>query len=444
MNRDDPGHIDNESILDRFIDDLALEKKPEAYQSGPVDPEMEKMFETVRAIRRLRGGRRRKKTGSRRRVGGLAAIAAALLLAVVGLNMLPGLNLPWPWMGRPGIVEAAVKAYEELHGYSGVFEIRDERDGVVRSLETVTIQYQKPRRYAAVHSFNGYELRYTSDGEKMIAYEYGAVTVENLFPEKELWRYHIGTVVRELSGAEKVEMMGTETIFGREAELLRYFYPGSGPGEYGQVWIDSATWLPLRKELFHPDGSVLVVEFRELAVNPHIDPAVFEWTLPEDRDVVELNRPCNLDRVIEAWPDVGNILPPVYSEMKFERAGVLDYDLFDYVLRFRGEAEWDFLDIYYTGVPREFAYERHSKFGLLGDGYVELNPGAWNVFERYHGSSRAARWVTEEFEVFMVSSRGIDFLQLLLEKLAQHEIRFKTLHEMKEHGLEPVTEKEGH
>ena len=447
MDSCDPGRNHSETNVNRFIDDLNAEKKPTAYQSAPVDPELEKLFETVRAVRRLKKASQRKESFvSRHGLKGLAALAAAVVLVVLSLSLiqLPELNLAWPGVPQSGIVEAAVKAYEELESYSGIFEIRSERDGVVDSLETVTIQYQKPNRYAAVHNFNGFELRYISDGDKMMADEHAEVTVENIFPEKELWRYHIGTVIRELAEAETVETLGNETLFDRDAELLRYFYHESGPGEYGQVWIDSATYLPLRKELYHPDGSVLVVEFKELEINPQLDAETFAWELPDEKPVTELNRPGTLEQVIAVWPEVEHILPVINEQMSLNKTGLLDYDLFDYVLRFQGDAENDFLDIYYTVTPREFYYERHSKLGLLGDGYVELNPSAWNVFERYFGSASTARWVTADYEVFMVSSRRIDFLQPLLEELSRDEMQIKTVSEMRAIGLEPVFEREGH
>lgn len=442
--RIDHGHDHDEAALDQFIDDLGEEKEPRVYQSGPVDPEMEKLFETVRAVRRLRGRRPGKATG-RRRVGGWIA-AAALLLVVLGLSVirLPGVDLAWPGTRRAGIVEAAAKAYEELHSYSGVFEIRNERDGAVENLERVEIRYQKPGRYFAVHRSGDYEQRFVSDGEKMIADAYGEVTVENLFPEKELWRYHIGTVIRELARAETVETLGTETLFGREAVLLKYCYPDSGPGEYGRVWIDSATYLPLRKELFHPDGSVLVVEFKELAINPPLEAADFAWTPPEGVAVTVLNHTVPLEQVKESWPEVEKLLPAIEAEMELAKAGRPGDGFFEYVLRFLGETEHDYLDLYYTTSPREFAFDRHAKFGLLGEGYVELNPNAWNVFKLYTGGSRTARWVTGGGDVFIVSSRGVDYLQALLEELSGQKAIFKTYEEMIELGLEPVIEKEGH
>lgn len=447
MSKFDSDLNNKETVIDQFIDDLNEEKRPAAYQAGTVDPEMEKLFETVRAVRRLeQGSRSREKAYERPRVKGWLAVAAAMLLVVLSLSILqfPGLDLALPGVKRGGIVEASAIAYEELYSYSGIFEIRSERDGTVDFSETITIQYQKPNKYVAVHRFNGLEQRYVSDGEKMIADEYGRVTIENLFPEKELWRYHIGTVIHELGQAETVETLGSDTLFGREAELLRYYYPDSGPGEYVQVWIDSATYLPLRKELFHPDGSALVVEFKELTVNPQLDSDVFSWILPEGKEVTELNRTGTLEQVKEVWPEVETILPAIYAEMELQRVGVLDYDLFDYVLRFKGESSYDFLDIYYTAVPQEFKFYRQGKFGLLGEGYVELNPSAWNVFERYLGASRTARWLTLDYEIYMVSSRSVDYLQSLLEELAQETVQLKTAEEMIERGLDPVTEKEGH
>jgi len=447
LSRFDSDWNNNETVIDQFIDDLNEEKKPAAYQAGPVDHEMEKLFETVRAVRRLeQRSRSKEKVYKRPRVKGWLAVAAALLLVVLGLSILqlPGLDLALPGVQPGGIVEASARAYEELNSYSGVFEIRSERDGTVDFLETITVQYQKPNKYVAVHRFDGHEQRYVSDGEKMIADEYERVTIENLFPEKELWRYHIGTVIRELGQAETVETLGSDTLFGREAELLRYQYPNSGPGEYMQIWIDSATYLPLRKELFHPDGSVLVVEFKELKVNPQLDSDVFSWVLPEGKEVTELNRAGTLEQVKEVWPEVEAILPVVYAEMELQRVGVLNYDLFDYVLRFKGESAYDFLDIYYTTAPQEFNFYSQGKFGLLGEGYVELNPSAWNVFERYLGASRTARWLTLDYEIYMVSSRSVDYLQSLLEELAQEIVQLKTVEEMIERGLEPVTEKEGH
>lgn len=398
--------------VDDFIDDLTREKKPRAYSLDTVDPEMEKMFETIRAVKRLRESRPAQNFFRTRLFKGMVTAAAALLLTV-GL-----LNLPGP--KEFNIVHAVVKAYEELQSYSGVAEIRSERNGEVDFLETIDIQYKKPFKYSAYHRYNGYEVRYISDGEKLAVMEPSLVTVENIFPEKELWRYHIGTAVWELQEAAEVNTLGTETLFGREVTVLEYRYTGDSVSH--QMWIDKATNLPLRKVLNHPEGSVLVVEFKELQINPVLADDLFSWTLPQGANVRELNRAGTLEEIKRIWPEASRlpeILPP---EMKLKKAGILDNDLYEYVLRFQGAGEKDYIDVFYTTKPVESASLPGAEYGRLAGGSVYLNAKAWNVFENYIGESRTARWVTDEAAVLIVSSREISQLQHILEQLSGEKI----------------------
>jgi len=248
-----------------------------------------------------------------------------------------------PGVKEVNIVHAVVKAYEELQSYSGVTEIRSERDGKVEFLETIEIQYKKPFKYSAFHSYDGFEMRYISDGDKLAVMEPNIITVDNLFPEKELWRYHIGTAVWELEEAAEVNITGTETLFGREAAVLEYRF--AGDSEFHQMWIDKATNLPLRKILNHPEGSRLVVEFKELQVNPALDDDLFAWVLPQNVNTRELNRTASLEEIMEHWPEA-SILPGALPEgMTLVKAGILENDLYEYVLRFQGAREKDFMDI---------------------------------------------------------------------------------------------------
>jgi outer membrane lipoprotein-sorting protein len=407
--------------VDDFIEDLIKEKKPRAYSTGPVDREMEKMFETIRAVKRLKESLSESKTAqSFPRTGlfktrlfkGLVASAAALLLAI-GLFNLSGVE-------DVNIVHAVVKAYQELQSYSGTAEIRSERNGEVEFLETIEIQYKKPFQYSACHRYNGYEVRYVSDGEKLAVIEPSAATVENVFPEKELWRYHIGTSVWELQKAEEVNVLGTEALFGRETTVLEYRFIGDSV--WHQVWIDKATNLPLRKILNHPEESVLVVEFQELQINPPLSDDLFTWILTDDIEVRELNRAGTLEEVTRFWPAASRlpgILPP---EMELKKAGILQNDLYEYVLRFRGFDEKDFVDVFYTSKPGESPSLPGAESGTLAGGRVYLAPRAWNVFENYFGESTTARWITDNAEVFIVSSRDISELGRILEELAGEEI----------------------
>lgn len=403
--------------VDHFIEDLLQDKKPRAYQEGNVDPEMEKMFASVRAVKKLRKGKpAARRLLSSRWVRAMVA-AAAMILLITGLLNFPGQE-------EVNIVHAVVRAYEELQSYSGVTEIRSERNGEIEFLETIEIQYKKPFKYRAHHSYNGFKKQYISDGEKLAEIEPDRVTVENIFPEKELWRYHIGKSVRELEYAVEVNTLGTETLFGREATVLEYRY--AGEEVYNQMWIDKATKLPLRKVMNHPEGSKLVVEFKELEINPQLEDEIFNWTLPQGIKVRELNRTADIEEVIKAWPETTKLLNILPEEMELKLAGVLYNDLYEYILRFQGTNEIDFLDVYYTTTPPEFTFLPEIELKRLAGGYVDFDSSVLHVSNRYFEESRIVRWITDEAEVFIVSSQHRNTAELLsiLEELAGEKIEY--------------------
>ncbi len=433
-----------EDKIHQFIEDLNREKKPEVYRSEEaMNTDLEEMFETIRAVKRLKQGR--KATLHQRILGSkgmkVAAAAAAFVL-VIAMSIF---NLTGPKNGN--IVQAVVKAYEDLQSYSGVVEIRSERNGRIDFQETIDIQYKKPYQYTAHHRYDGVEKKYISDGKRLVTlFPNNIAEVENMFPEREIWRYHIGTTVWELEKAEEVNILGTEEMLGRSATALEYRY--AGQEEYNKLWIDEATKLPLRKVLKNtPENRQLIVEFKELDVNPQLDDELFHWSdaLLEDMRVREFNAETTLEQVKTAWPDLDKILETLPEGLEYFRAGTLEeYDFYRYVVRFRGETEADYLDVYFTEEPWEFTFFPASEVGKLADGYVELNPEAWNVFERYTGASRTGRWVGEEYDIFLVSSRDTDELQALLEQLAGESIQFMEKFQLMEIGTDPVPEKEGH
>lgn len=404
--------------VDRFIEDLLHDKKPRAYRKGNVDAETEKMFASIRAVKRLRKGKPAvHRLLSSHWVRGIVA-AAAMILLVAGLVSFPGRE-------EVNIVHAVVRAYEELQGYSGVTEIRSERNGEIEFLETIEIQYKKPFKYSARHSYNGFKKQYISDGERLAVIEPDRVTVENIFPEKELWRYHIGTSVRNLEYAVEVNTLGTETLFGREATVLEYRY--AGEDVYNQMWIDKATKLPLRKVMNHPEGSKLVVEFKELEINPQLEDDIFDWTLPQGVKVRELNRTVDIEEIKKAWPEATKLMDTLPEGMELKRAGILNDDFYEYILRFQGTSENDYLDVYYTTTSPGFSFLflPEIELGRLAGGYVDYDADAWNVSGRCE-ENRVARWITDEEDVYIVSSLHRDVAELLsiLEELAGEKVVF--------------------
>lgn len=414
----------HEEIVDRFIEDLLQEKKPRVYneKSTPGEnadvQELEKIFETARAVKRLRRSNKKGHIRQRGWVQKTAAVAAVLLL-MLGAGLLRTMIMP-----ESNMVEAVVKAYEELQSYTGIVEIRGERNDTVEFKETIQISYKKPFKYKAVHHYNEYEKRYQSDGQRLAIIDANSVTIDNLFPEKELWRYHLGTTIYELEAAAEIKMLGTETLFGREATVLEYRYRGDTEAHY--IWIDSATNLPLRKVLNHPEGTRLVVEFQEIKINPALEAGTFVLELPGELPVVNLNQNLSLEQVQEVWPLSSRVTELLPEELGLWQAGKLeDMHFYDYVLRFQGKTENDFLDVFYTETPLEPFYFRGNRLGRLDGGIVEFNPTVRNLFETYTGDSSIARWMMEdEKEIFIVSSRNQGELEVLLEKLAGEQISF--------------------
>lgn len=463
-----------EQVLSDFIDDLIDEKKPGAYDSEE-NREMEKLFETVRAVKRTREGAVRSGAGAEksyrsgngpgnqrssgrprkpkgrggpggpfRRFALAAAVAAIFLLAFIG-----GLN--FPFSGQENIVEAVVKAYEGLESYEGVVEIRSLSSGVADFQETVNITYQRPWKYSAVHRFEGVEMKNVSNGDRLVTIMPNSITVDNVFPEKELWRYHIGAQVWELKNAQEVTEIGEETLLGREAVVLQYRYEEGE--EYNRMWIDKRTNLPLKKQLFIHEDRALVVQFTELTVNPSVDDDMFHYVLEEGElgiasaehpDVRELNRQGQLSEV-ETAADLDAVLRHLPGGYELFKVGIFQNDMFfDYVLRYRGATERDFLDIYLSSNPREFYYSLDSRVGKLAGGYVEVDEKAWNVFEHYIGESSIAKWITPDFEIFMVTNHGSALPEAYLENIAGEEIQYVTPDDLAEEGIERPIIKEGH
>ncbi len=431
-----------EEQVDEFIDDLRNEQKPGFYRRQDkgeeieTDEELEQMFETVRAVKRATQGQKKGRTGrlfrSRSFKGAVAAAAAIFLVWGLSLFNLTGTN-------DINIVHAVVQAYEELHSYKGTVEIRSEREGEIDYLETIEIKYQKPMQYSAFHSWNDSEKHYLCDGERLAVIEPTRITVDNLFPERELWRYHIGTAIWELEEAAEVNVIGRENLFGRETTVIEYRFHGDE--EFHQMWIDKSINLPLRKVLNHPEGSRLVVEFMELEINPPLSEDSFSWELPPGREIEELNQAITLEEVEESWPEAEEALEAVPADMELMQVGLLEDNFFEYVLRFRGERRKDFMDIYYTTTPNKLDFTAGGEEGTLENDRVELDEGVQNVFELYTGESNIARWIRNDAEIFIVSTRAAFQLENTLEEVAGSKIDWDMAPEKAEE-IEEIEEEE--
>ncbi len=283
----------------------------------------------------------------------------------------------------------------------------------------------------------------------MISIEPHGITIERVFPEKELWRYHIGTVVNELALAGSVEEIGYETLFGRETIILGLMYDDSADEEY-LLWIDTDTYLPVRKVFYHPDGSTLVVEFTELDINPDLNTDIFSWEVPAGVEYRESNKTLSLEELtVSVWPEAGKTVEAVTENSDFElsKSGILKNDLYEDlyegILRFRDKKSYEFLDIYYTSTPQKLFFDRQSVMGSLGSGYAELNSNAWNLFDLYIGRNNMGRWIGED-EIVIVSNTDLALIRIILEELAGEPIQVMSYNEIVSEGFELPIEKDGH
>lgn len=437
---------DKDKMIDRFIDDLNKEKKPEAYKEGNFEPEDEKLFETIRAVKRS-SKERRKGAGSRVKyfrkrsfkVFSTAAAAVLMFLMFSGILTLPG------GVSEKNIVQAVVKAYDEMQSYSGIVEIRSEENGQVEYSETIKIQYKKPWKYKAVHEFEGVEVKKYSDGDRLIIVRPQTVEIENVFPEKELWRYHIGVPVSGLENAVEVNKIKTDTLLGREAVLLEY--RGDKKDEFNRVWIDTETDLPLRTEIRALDR-VLIREFKEIEINPYLDDVIFDFSLEEGKydKITRLNKTGTKEDLKDmGYEFVEEAAEAVPDNFEIFKVGIFEENhMHNYVLRFKGEQESDFIDIYYSLQPDRMMYSRDSKYGKLGGGYAELYYEAVNVADLYFGGNYTARWFTDDFQLFLVSNQNTEVLAQVIEGAAGESIEPVSQQEIIEEGIELPITKRGH
>lgn len=443
-------HNNKENLVNKFIDDLNDDKKPQVYVTGEFESEDEMLFETIRSIKRNIDAKDMKSNSKNKRkvlsfikqrkmkFSFAAASIFIVFSLVTGLFQLPGNNQ------GINIVHALQQAYSELESYTGTTVITGYKDGEIEYYETIDIHYKKPWKYKAVHNFDETVVSYYSNGSKLITEYPNSIEVENVFPEKDLWRYHIGTPIWELNESDSYTELGTEKVLGRDAHVIQYNY---AVGEYNTIWIDAETNLPLKKELtIENDSRSLVVEFKNLQVNPQIDDVIFDYVLDENNENVRVfNQTSSIDELKdlghEKADDIVKAMPDNYEIFT---VGYLDQDMiFDYVLRFKGQKEKDFIDVYYSSSPMELRYTRDSILGKLGSGYVVIDEDAVNVMETYIGFNTAGRWNTENEELFIVTNSGSADLIKIMEDIAADKMEEVTIKEIEDIIQEHIT-KENH
>ncbi|EOC99489.1 sigma-E factor regulatory protein RseB domain-containing protein [Caldisalinibacter kiritimatiensis] len=453
MNKDNK-NLQKEEIINSFIDDLTKEMKPRAYKelNDKEIEELEDLFETIRAVKRLKKDNNEKRVKNKKKFSliRLTAIAAVLALVITAgslfrvpfINNLEN-NNETEFFGSNNIVYAMVEAYEELISYSGTIEIRSLNNGAIDYIETIDVRYKKPNKYVAVHEYDGYKRTMISDGEKLYTVEGNNVTVDYSNPKKELWRYHIGKQIQELTQAEEVIKIGSETILGREADIFKYRFADSDI--YNKIWVDKKTKLPLKKELNLPEDRKLINQFISLEINPEIEDTAFNYQIGDNKNVVQLNEKVDISEVKESWKGTEKLINQVSQELQLiSTVRLEDNIIYDYLLKFTEASSEEYLDVYVTIEPKTDYYVKDAEHGQLGTGWVEINKDAINVFKVYIGESNLVKWVTKDFEVVMVSNIDTDKMVRILESIQGEKIKQINEKELNELGIKQVQTKTNH
>jgi len=461
MNKDDRD-MKKEDIIDSFIDDLNNEKKPQAYEkNGDIrDEELDELFETIRAVKRLKKSdfsenkvRKSKKTikGRLITIGKIGAIASIFLLVFMGGSFF---GLPFDLgkeseneskfqlLGNESVVHAMVKAYEQLNSYEGIIEIRSQEDGQMDSLHIIEVKYKKPNKFYAVHSYDGYSYTQISDGEKLYTIDSKEVVIDYSNPEKELWRYHIGNQIQELAQAREIKEIGSEIVAGRDAIVYEYRF--SSEESFNRLWVDKETNLPLKNELNLPENRQLINHFIELEVNTEINDKEFTYETKEGQKTIQLNSKIDREELNKVWNKSEDLIKEIPNSFKLTRIVKLENEIYEYLMKFRDDKNDEYLDVYISLKPVSDYYFKESQHGILGDGWVEMQQEAINLFKVYIGKSNYAKWVNKDEEIVIVSSRNSKDLSKILEKFAKDKITTVTLEELKNMGINSPITKEGH
>ncbi|UMZ75454.1 LolA family protein [Natranaerofaba carboxydovora] len=409
-----------EELLDKFIDDINNDQKPRVYKKEKINqeltPDLEEDFETIRKLKRCKQLRPDSRSNENYRTSesigrtivkkpvfkGVAAAFACFLLLFFGGIFTDDNNA--------NIVQAMVEKYEEITGYSAEVKVTSIDNGEVTHETFREINFKKPDLYKAVESWDNVKRTNISDGDtlwiineavdKSTDTSNKSVTVEPLFPEKELWRYHLGTQISGIDEAEIIEEMDKEEIAGRSARVIRYKY--NEKEEYWhKIWIDEEEKFPLKLILKGGPDSKLVVEYENLEINPGFDENTFVFD-ELDVDIDSIDKSLTFNKLLDDKQELESLLErEVYSldkddvsgkdiDLELNKVGYIDTNwLYQGVLRYEDkEDKENFLDIY-QGTAREeemllFGGGEKGEVGKIGeDNLLEFLEGETGLFDNY-------------------------------------------------------------
>lgn len=284
-----------ERKLSDYIDRLNMEKKPEEHENPPDSPELEQLMGAVRQVKSLKepalpGGdyarklvenaaarpsRRHAARNARRGWMVGAAAVAAVLVALVVLNFNS-------MFGRGNIVYAMEKAFQGIKTYHGILEIVETNaEGKATTQGKLEIWAEKGGRYL-VKELEGPQkgLITANDGQRkwQLRPDQKELHVFPAFPDPYRFVFELGKEVEGVKNALKTEIIGEETITGRNASVMEISPQGGVPYK---LWIDKETKLPLQKQSGMQNALQYRAAYVEIDFMDEIPAELMAYSLPD-------------------------------------------------------------------------------------------------------------------------------------------------------------------
>ena len=308
----------NERKLSDYIDKLNAEQEPESHVDAD-SPELNKLFDTVREIRRLRDPvmpetdypkklayhlqnqlslKITTKSGKRIWITSMASVAAILLMAVVLNFYLPS--------GKSNIVYAMEEAFKEVKAYHGIVEIiQTNGDGIQTIQGKLEVWADKEERYY-IKGLVGVQkdVITVNNGQKkwQVRPDQKEIHVFPVFPDPYRFTFELGKEIEEVKNALSTRIVGEDTIAGRKATILEVSPQG---GESYRIWVDKETNLPLQKQSAMQNALQYTITYSMIDFVDHIPEELMEYQILGGFKEININPEQIVNTVEEAKEVLG-------------------------------------------------------------------------------------------------------------------------------------------
>lgn len=440
--------INTEKKISDYIDKLNDGQKPAEHDHSINTPEMEKLMDTVRLIRRMKepdlpdagySKRLAKNVANQlqgKRVGepnnkikrmwftGAGSVAALLLIAVL-------LNFLVPILGRTNIVYAMEQAYEDISAYHGILEVVEVNGEGKERLQAVREVWANKEGHYFIRELEGTSkgVITVNNGEKkwQIRPDEKQTILFAAFPDPYCFTFELGSEVNEVMNASETEVIGDEVIAERAATILEVTPQG---GEAYRIWIDKKTGLPLQRQTTMHNALQYRLTYKEIEFVNAIPAEVMSYQLPEGYAEIDNNPEQIVNDVHEVQMLVGFVplvpyeIPESYVQDKIavstgnvSKITFKTKDLKNTVIVLQGKAD---------GV---FEPATNAVLGKIGQNTAEILSPAGDSTGILSGGSYAGmagistiRWQKDGYEYAVVGNVSIEELVQFVGGITDDEV----------------------